>query len=163
MRMLLKTLGDKQTKQGCHKPTRWEHKHAIKKYTGSINSLFLYESGFSTQSGLSSLSSAEQQARFLDLTANVLHKVYYNMCWRGWGRWCRCKEEDAKMEKGDTEPNIIQFTPWTADFSEEKSIPLNRIYGSQVELKTSVYYWCRAIGLIAKLYLYWSCCSWSCH
>lgn len=44
------------------------------------------------------------------------------------------------MEKGDTEPNIIQFTPWTADFSEEKSIPLNRIFGSQVELKTSVRY-----------------------
>lgn len=71
MRMLLKTLGDKQTKQGRHKPTRWEHKHAIKKYTGSINSLFLYESGFSIQSGSSSLSSAEQQAHFLDLTANV--------------------------------------------------------------------------------------------
>lgn len=67
MRMLLKTLGDKQTKQGRHKPTRWERRHAIKKkYTGSISSLSLHESGFSIQSGLSSLSSPELQAHFFD-------------------------------------------------------------------------------------------------
>lgn len=47
------------------------------------------------------------------------------------------KRKMLKWRDETVEPNI-QFGPWIDELSQETSVPLNGICGSQVELNTSV-------------------------